>query len=158
MQTLRKVAALLAVVVMMATSMPSAFAVNPGEMLKDPVLEKRAREISGRLRCLVCQNQSIDDSDADLAHDLRLLVRERITAGDNNNQVLEYLVNRYGEFVLLRPRFTLKTYILWGTPVVLILIGGFVLMNSMRKRGKSAPAPLSDEEQLALAKILDDRD
>jgi len=145
-------------VVLTLTLVPSAHAVNPDEVLSDPVLEKRARELSTHLRCLVCQNQTIDDSDADLARDLRLLVRERLTAGDDDNQVLDYLVARYGEFVLLNPRLSVKTYLLWGTPIALILIGGFVLIVSMRKRSKRTTVPLTEEEQAALAKILDDRD
>ncbi len=145
-------------VILTLIMVPSAHAVNPDEVLADPALEKRARELSTHLRCLVCQNQTIDDSDADLARDLRLLVRERLTAGDDDNQVLDYLVARYGEFVLLNPRLSLSTYLLWGTPIVLILIGGFVMIVSMRKRAKKTAVPLTDEEQAALAKILDDRD
>ena len=135
-----------------------ANAVNPDEVLKDPVLEARARELSAKLRCLVCQNQSIDDSDADLAKDLRLLVRERLTAGDSNNQVLDYLVARYGEFVLLNPRISAKTYLLWGTPVFLLMLGGIVLVISQRKKAKAKPNILSSAEKAALAKILSDRD
>jgi cytochrome c-type biogenesis protein CcmH len=144
--------------ILMLITVPSAHAVNPDEVLADPALEKRARELSTHLRCLVCQNQTIDDSDADLARDLRLLVRERLTAGDDDNQVLEYLVARYGEFILLNPRLSVSTYLLWGTPIALILIGGFVLIRSMRKRSKRKVVPLTKEEQAALAKILDDRD
>ncbi len=135
-----------------------ANAVNPDEVLKDPALEARARELSTKLRCLVCQNQSIDDSDADLARDLRLLVRERLTAGDSNSQVLDYLVARYGEFVLLSPRISAKTYLLWGTPIFLLMLGGIVLVISQRKRAKAKPINLSSAEKAALAKILSDRD
>ncbi len=135
-----------------------ALAVNPDEMLADPVLEARARELSVRLRCLVCQNQSIDDSDADLARDLRILVRERLTAGDDNEQVLDYLVARYGEFVLLRPRVTAQTYLLWGTPVILLVIGGLVLVSSQRKRANAKATSLTSNEKAALAKILSDRE
>src|SRR3954451_12677102 len=106
---MRFVLALLAALVFSA----SAFAVQPDEVLKDPALEKRAREISSGLRCLVCQNQSIDDSDAQLAKDLRLLVRERLVAGDTDGQVRDFLVQRYGEFVLLRPTFRGRTLVLW---------------------------------------------
>lgn len=156
MRMLNKLAMLF--VILTLTMVPSAHAVNPDEVLADPALEKRARELSTHLRCLVCQNQTIDDSDADLARDLRLLVRERLTAGDDDNQVLDYLVARYGEFVLLNPRLSVSTYLLWGTPIALILIGGFVLIVSMRKRSKRTAVPLTEEEQAALAKILDDRD
>lgn len=156
MRMLNKLAMLF--VILTLTLVPSAHAVNPDEVLADPALEKRARELSTHLRCLVCQNQTIDDSDADLARDLRLLVRERLTAGDDDSQVLDYLVARYGEFVLLNPRLSVSTYLLWGTPIALILIGGFVLIVSMRKRSKRTAVPLTEEEQAALAKILDDRD
>lgn len=156
MRMLNKLAMLF--VILTLTMVPSAHAVNPDEVLADPALEKRARELSTHLRCLVCQNQTIDDSDADLARDLRLLVRERLTAGDDDSQVLDYLVARYGEFVLLNPRLSVSTYLLWGTPIALILIGGFVLIVSMRKRSKRTAVPLTEEEQAALAKILDDRD
>ncbi len=95
----------------------TAFAVNPDEVLADPSLEARARAISAELRCMVCQNQSIDDSNAELAKDLRLLVRERLTDGDTDEQVMNYIVSRYGEFVLLKPRFETKTILLWGAPL-----------------------------------------
>ncbi len=135
-----------------------AYAVNPDEILSDPVLEQRARDLSVGLRCLVCQNQSIDDSDADLARDLRLLVRERLTRGDTDEEILEYLVARFGEFVLLNPRFSIQTYILWATPFVLILIGAIVLLVSSRRRSKHKPEPLSENEKAALAKILEDQE
>ena len=138
-------------------TLPAA-AVNPDEVLKDPALEARARVVSARLRCLVCQNQSIDDSDADLARDLRILVRERLTAGDTNEQVMDYLVARYGEFVLLQPRVSAKTYLLWGTPIVLLMIGGLVMVYSQRKRTKAKSTSLTSAEKAALAKILSDRD
>ena len=135
---------------------PAAWAVNPDEMLADPVLEQRARDISGELRCLVCQNQSIDDSDADLARDLRILVRERLTAGDSDEQVRQYLVDRYGEFVLLRPRFEVRTLILWLAAPALLLAGLVTLIVTVRRRrtGLSADGAadeLSAEEQ----KVLD---
>ena len=106
----------------------SAWAVRPDEMLADPALEARARALSKELRCLVCQNESIDDSSADLAHDLRVLVRDRIKKGDTDEQAVDYLVARYGEFVLLKPRFDLRNAALWGTPVVLLLAGGLFMM------------------------------
>jgi len=133
-----------------------AFAVNPDEMLSDPALEARARTLSAQLRCMVCQNQSIDDSNADLAKDLRLLVRERITDGDSDEQVLNYIVSRYGEFVLLKPRFSVRTLLLWGTPVLLILAGGISLIVFARRRaGKPTGSKLTAEEQAKLAELLD---
>ncbi len=132
-----------------------AFAWNPGEALKEPVLEARARTISSELRCLVCQNQSIDDSDADLAKDLRILVRERLSAGDSDQQVFDFVVARYGEFVLLRPRVSASTYLLWGLPVVFLLLGTAGLYLGRRKSINSKVLPeLSDSEKQRLAKIV----
>ncbi len=133
----------------------AAFAVQPDEVLADPALEARARALSAELRCMVCQNQSIDDSDASLARDLRVLVRERIAAGDTDEQVLAYIVARYGEFVLLKPRFSLRNALLWGTPAVLLVIGGVVLVVSTRRRERPAGQVLNAEEKDALAKVLD---
>jgi cytochrome c-type biogenesis protein CcmH len=130
-----------------------AGAVQPGEALADPALEARARALSAELRCMVCQNQSIDLSDADLAHDLRVLVRERLTAGDNDEEVLDYVVSRYGEFVLLKPRWNVRNALLWGTPVLLLLGGIAVLFVSQRSRRPAAPK-LSDEEAAELDRIL----
>jgi cytochrome c-type biogenesis protein CcmH len=133
----------------------SALAVNPDEVLKDPALETRARQISSELRCLVCQNQSIDISDADLAKDLRVIVRERLTAGDTDGQVLDYVVARYGEFVLLKPKFSARNIILWGAPFTLVLIGGAVMFVTGRRRAQVEPAPaLSAEEQRQLHEIM----
>ncbi len=133
---------------------PVALAVQPGEMLADPALEQRARTISAELRCLVCQNESIDDSDAPLAGDLRRLVRERLQAKDSDEQVLEYIVDRYGKFVLLKPRLELSTLLLWLTPV-LVLLGGLVfVMRSARKDPATASAPLTVEEKAKLDAIL----
>ncbi len=134
-----------------------AWAVLPSEMLKDPVLEHRARVISEQLRCLVCQNQSIDSSDADLAHDLRMLVRQRLVAGDTDRQVIDYVVARYGEFVLLKPRFEWRNAILWGTPVILLVLGGLALVMKARDRTRTAP-PLSAEEEARLSKLLREPD
>ncbi len=132
-----------------------AFAVNPDEVLPDPALEARARIISAELRCMVCQNQSIDDSNADLARDLRLLVRKRLTDGDTDRQVLDYIVSRYGEFVLLKPRFSQKTVILWGAPIVLFVAGGLALAVYARRRsGKPTGQPLNAEEEAELNEIL----
>ncbi|PHP68340.1 cytochrome c-type biogenesis protein CcmH [Zhengella mangrovi] len=135
-----------------------AFAVRPDEMLSDPKLEHRAREISAGLRCLVCQNQSIDDSDADLARDLRVLVRERLEKGDTNEEVVRFVVSRYGEFVLLKPRFELKTLLLWGTPVLVLLFGGALVAVSVRNRRRAAPTGLSEAENAELKKILAEGD
>jgi cytochrome c-type biogenesis protein CcmH len=133
-----------------------ALAVQPGEMLADPALEKRARAISAELRCLVCQNQSIDDSDAPLAGDLRRLVRDRLQAHDTDAQVLDYVVARYGEFVLLKPRFELSTLLLWLTPV-LVLLGGLALILRAAKPSVSpASQPLSQQEKAKLDEILAD--
>lgn len=133
-----------------------AAAVEPDEMLADPALEARAREISRELRCLVCQNQSIDDSDADLARDLRLLVRERLEAGDSDRQVMDYIVSRYGDFVLLKPPFKASTYALWIGPAFLLGIGVIAVIAFYRRRAaqRSAPPPLSEAEKRRLAALL----
>jgi len=132
-------------------------AVQPDEMLQNPALEARARTLSQQLRCMVCQNESIDESDAPLAHDLRVLVRERLQAGDSDAQVLDFLVARYGEFVLLKPRLSWRTAILWGLPPGL-LFGGITLLVVARRRGRvQEPAPdLTAAEQARLNKILAD--
>ncbi|WP_409999460.1 cytochrome c-type biogenesis protein CcmH [Rhizobium leguminosarum] len=133
----------------------SAFAVNPDEVLADPALEARARALSAELRCMVCQNQSIDDSNADLAKDLRLLVRERIADGDSDEAVLTYIVSRYGEFVLLKPRVSMKTVLLWGAPVLLVLAGGLSLLVFARKRaGTPTGSKLTADEQAKLSELL----
>ena len=131
----------------------SVFAVQPDEVLKDPALEKRARDISAGLRCLVCQNQSIDDSDAQLAKDLRLLVRERLVAGDSNDQVETFLVQRYGEFVLLKPTFGTHTLLLWLTPALVLVLGGIGAYAALRRRPQPANA-LDEEERTALEDLL----
>ncbi|TPI40718.1 cytochrome c-type biogenesis protein CcmH [Mesorhizobium sp. B3-1-6] len=134
----------------------AAQAVKPDEVLQDPALEARARALSEGLRCMVCQNQSIDESDADLARDLRVLVRQRLVAGDTDQQVMDYIVSRYGEFVLLKPRFSLRTALLWGTPVLLLLAGGLFIVLSARSRRPASGSTLSAEEQAALDKMLSD--
>jgi cytochrome c-type biogenesis protein CcmH len=132
-----------------------AFAVNPDEVLPDKTLEARARTISAELRCMVCQNQSIDDSNADLARDLRLLVRKRLVDGDTNQQVLDYIVSRYGEFVLLKPRLSEKTLLLWGAPATLFALGGLALIVYARRRaGKPTGTRLTAEEEARLNEIL----
>ncbi len=132
----------------------SAYAVEPDEVLKDPALEARARAISQELRCLVCQNQSIDDSDADLARDLRVLVRERLQAGDGDEAVLDYVVSRYGDFVLLKPPFKATTYVLWLAPAFILIVGALAIVLFFRRRaGISEPAPLTPEERRRLARL-----
>jgi cytochrome c-type biogenesis protein CcmH len=122
-------------------ALPCAMAVEPDEVLSDATLEARARALSKELRCMVCQNQSIDDSEAPLARDLRILVRERLQAGDSDGQVIDFLVARYGEFVLLRPRFSWHTAVLWLAPAAMLLVGGCaVLMLARRYRVNSAAA------------------
>jgi len=134
----------------------AARAVTPDEMLKDPALEARARHLSSQLRCLVCQNQSIDDSAAPLAHDLRVLVRQRIKAGDTDGQVIDFLVARYGEFVLLKPRFELHTLLLWGLPPAALLAGFAALFLLARKRRKPTAEPaLTADEQRRLSTLVE---
>ncbi|WP_198135122.1 cytochrome c-type biogenesis protein [Rhodopseudomonas palustris] len=145
---------------MLAVAIPLAHAVQPDEVMTDPAQEARARELSRELRCMVCQNQSIDDSDATLAKDLRLLVRERIAAGDSNNQVLDYLVARYGEFVLLKPRFESHTLVLWLVTPLVLFGGGLALWLHVRRRARGAARelettqPLSAEEQARLDRLM----
>ena len=135
-----------------------AAAVEPGEILKNPVLEARARTISEGLRCLVCQNESIDDSHAELAQDIRLLVRQRLVAGDSNAQVRDYLVARYGQFILLRPPFEMQTLLLWGTPLIVLVLGslGILLAQRGRRRGGDTSRPLSAAERRRLEELLSD--
>ena len=138
----------------------AAWAVQPDEVLSDPALETRARALSKELRCMVCQNQSIDDSAAPLARDLRLLVRERLTDGDSDQQVLDFLVARYGEFVLLKPRFAWHTAVLWLGPPGVLLGGGLVLLWVVwRRRAGAAPAgreveALTPVEEARLARLM----
>jgi cytochrome c-type biogenesis protein CcmH len=132
----------------------SALAVQPDEVLKDPALERRARAISAGLRCLVCQNQSIDDSDAPLAKDLRVLVRDRLKAGDMDREVQSYVVQRYGEFVLLRPVFGAHTLLLWLTPLLVLGLGGLAVYVSLWRRRAARPAPLDESEKEAVERLL----
>ncbi len=143
-------------IVLILIALPFAsHAVEPDEMLADPALEARAREISKDLRCVVCQNQDIDSSNAGVARDLRLLVRERLVAGDSDQQVLDYIRARYGDFVLLKPPFKPETYILWLTPFVLLLIGtGGAIAVLARSRRNTATAGLSDEEERRVSELL----
>lgn len=164
---LARLRALVAALAMALTALAAspAFSVAPDEVLDDPVLEQRARDLSAELRCMVCQNQSIDDSDAPLAKDLRVLVRERLTAGDSNAQVIDFLVERYGEFVLLKPRFSWNTLILWSLAPLVLLGGGIVLALAARRRAKDtalraeeagtgAGTHLDPDEQAELDRIL----
>ena len=135
-----------------------AHAVRPDEMLADPALEARAREVGSELRCLVCRNQSIEDSEADLAHDLRVLVRRRIEAGDSDRQVIAYIRSRYGDFVLLRPPFEVSTLLLWAGPIVILALGGVAVVRFYRSRsGGTPPPPLSADEQAQLTAVLGER-
>jgi cytochrome c-type biogenesis protein CcmH len=148
----------LAVAVAAGLAGPSAHAVEPAERLPDPALEARARALSQELRCLVCQNQSIDESNADLAHDLRVLLRQRLVAGDTDRQVLDYIVARYGVFVLLDPPFAPATYFLWLTPPILVLgAGTFLVLRARRHRPDPELPALSDEERVRAALLLGER-
>jgi cytochrome c-type biogenesis protein CcmH len=137
----------------------AARAVQPDEMLADPALEARARALSADLRCMVCQNQSIDDSDAPLAHDIRVLVRERLTKGESNEAIKSFLVSRYGEFILLRPPLQMNTLLLWGGAPLILVVGATFLLVAIRRREKTilAPAPLTVAEERRVAALLDDR-
>ena len=146
----------LALVVLAVSLAGPALAVQPGEILPDPALERRARALSAELRCLVCQNQSIDDSDAPLARDLRLIVREQLKTGATDDQIRAFLVARYGEFVLLKPPFGWHTALLWVAPFAILAIGaGALLMRARRPAaGTTAAAPLSAEEQAELERMV----
>jgi cytochrome c-type biogenesis protein CcmH len=147
----RKAAALALLACLLAAPVQ---AVQPDEMLKDPVAESRARKLSAELRCLVCQNESIDDSNAPLAKDLRLLVRERITAGDSDEAVKSFLVQRYGEFVLLRPPLSNRTMALYGAPFAALIAGGVLIWRRSRRRPALGSAALSEDEKARLEKLL----
>jgi cytochrome c-type biogenesis protein CcmH len=153
---MQRILVALFVVVMMGLS--PARAVQPDEMMADPAKEARARDLSRELRCMVCQNQSIDDSEAPLARDLRLLVRERIAAGDTDTQVIDFLVARYGEFVLLKPRFERQTLLLWLVPPAVLIGGGLALWLYSRRRSNrdvAAAAPsLTADEEARLAALM----
>jgi len=145
----------LAALLALAVAVP-ACAIEPQERLTDPALEARARTLGQELRCLVCQNESIDDSNADLARDLRTIVRERLTAGDSDQQVLGFVTARYGDYVLLRPPIRAGTLVLWFGPVVLLVAIIIAMMLLRRHRAKAEPAPLSSEEDRRLARLLDE--
>ena len=149
--TPRRAIAALALLSALCAAGPSR-AVEPDEVLSDPALEGRARTISEGLRCLVCQNQSIDDSAAPLARDLRLIVREHLQAGDTDGAIRAYLVSRYGDFVLLKPPFEGSTLLLWGTPVLVVLLGGLALLR--RRRPAEPPRPLTPDEQARVDALM----
>ena len=146
---------LFALVLLMAVP---AFAVEPDEMLDDPVLEARARALSQEIRCLVCQNEPIDSSNADLARDLRILIRERMVDGDSDDQVKAFLVARFGDYVLFDPPMKPSTYALWFGPAVVLLLGmfGVFLFFARARRASNTPVPLSSEERARLERLLDD--
>ena len=158
---MRKLIAVSIVAAMMALAASNARAVQPDEIMPDPVKESRARDLSRELRCMVCQNQSIDDSEAPLARDLRLLVRERIAAGDSDAQVIDFLVARYGEFVLLKPRLSLHTLLLWLLPPLALAGGGLALWAHGRRRAKTAASEdqalfkLTPDEEARLERLID---
>jgi cytochrome c-type biogenesis protein CcmH len=145
----------LALVVLLAV-VPARAAVTPDEMLPDPKQEARARDLEKGLRCLVCQNQSIDDSDAALAHDIRTVVRQQIEEGRSNQEIKAYLVSRYGSFILLQPPVTLATWALWFGPLVMLLLGSGLLIAFVRRRGDDAEPELSEAEQERLVELLSD--
>jgi cytochrome c-type biogenesis protein CcmH len=139
--------------VLQALTASTVLAVEPHEILDDPVLEARAREISRQLRCMVCQNESIDSSNAEVAADLRRLVRERLTAGDSDQEIMDHVVTRYGDFVLMTPPFRARTILLWIGPFLLLLIGGsaiFFFVRNQNTGGVISKAPLTDEERRML--------
>jgi cytochrome c-type biogenesis protein CcmH len=139
--------------VVLAVAASVALAVEPDEVLTDPALEARARALSKTLRCMVCQNQSIDDSNAPLARDLRVLVRERVKAGDTDRQVQDFLVARYGEFVLLEPRLAPRTLLLWSVPALVLALGLGAILWALRRRPRLRPTPLSEDEKRRLSSI-----
>ncbi len=145
----------LAAIAVLLLSFGPALALSPDELLKDPAQEHRARAISAELRCLVCQNQSIDDSDAPLARDLRTLVREQIVAGKSDAEIMDFVVARYGDYVLLKPRLNAGTMLLWATPFLVLLIAGTALFLRRRKPAPEPERPLSDKEREVLQKALE---
>jgi cytochrome c-type biogenesis protein CcmH len=150
----RRLLSVLLLTLAIAAGGPAA-AVEPDEVLADPALEARARDLSAELRCMVCQNQSIDDSNAPLARDLRILLRERIAAGDSDEKVTDFLVVRYGEFILLKPRFHPNTLLLWLAPPAVLLVGGVVAFSLFRRRRPGTEAkPLDAAEKQRLAAIV----
>ena len=154
-------AAILVVLCVFLLPVGGAIAVQPNEVLKDSELEARARNLSKDIRCLVCQNQSIDDSNAGLARDLRVLVRERLSEGDSDEQILDFLVKRYGDFVLLKPPVKASTYALWYGPIVIFVLGVIglvVFMRGRRPTPATQPAALSEDEERRISALLDEND
>ena len=152
---MRSYRSVLGVVMVLALS-PPAWAVLPSEQLADPGLEARARAISQELRCVVCQNQTIDDSNADLAHDLRVLLRQRLSAGDSDAEAIDFIVKRYGDYVLLKPPFKPETLLLWLGPFLFLLAGGVGAGLYLRRRQSGAAGPFTVEEQSRLDALLRD--
>jgi len=152
---MRRILILLSFAIAMIAA-PLAHAVQPDEIMSDPAKEARARDLSRELRCMVCQNQSIDDSEAPLARDLRLLVRERIAAGDSDGQVIDFLVARYGQFVLLKPRFERETLVLWLLTPLVLIGGGLALWLQARRRGRrnSEGAGLTADEEARITALM----
>ena len=148
------VRAAVAVIAMLSLAAPARAVSDPNEMLVNPVLERRAEAIGEQLRCLVCQNETVEQSDADLARDLRRIIRQRVVAGDSNRQVIAWMVMRYGDFIRLRPPFEARTLVLWGAPVIALATGAGVLLLAGRRR-PDAPPPLSPAERRRLTQLLD---
>jgi cytochrome c-type biogenesis protein CcmH len=150
----------MAAIVSLSIAAGQCWAVTPDEVLRDPALESRARALSQELRCVVCQNQSIDDSNAPLAHDLRVLLRDRLVAGDSNRQAIDFLVARYGNFVLLKPPMQLNTFLLWIGPLLILLVAGIGFARYVGRPGTRTvefPLPLSDKEQERIEALLNQR-
>jgi cytochrome c-type biogenesis protein CcmH len=153
MRLLTRLALLLGLII----AASAAYAVQPDEVMRDPVLEARARALSAELRCMVCQNQSIDDSDAPLARDIRLLIRDRIAGGESNDAVRGFLVSRYGDFILLKPPFTPQTLLLWAGAPLALVAGALAIWRAARRRQPAAP-PLNEAEEARLAAIVEESD
>ena len=149
---------LLGFVLLLIVAATPLLAVEPDEILKDPRLEERARTLSSELRCLVCQNQSIDDSHAPLARDLRVLVRQKLVSGDSDDTIRAFLVERYGEFILLKPRFSFDTLVLWMSPFALLLLGGWMLLRTSRRSILAKVEVLDRAEQARLDELLSAKD
>ena len=156
---MNKIRALTLVVLSYLIYAQPIMAVQPNERLADPLLEERARMLSQNIRCLVCQNQSIDDSNATLAKDLRVLVREKLTAGATNDEIFDFLVDRYGDFILLNPPFKPSTYVLWYGPLIFLIVGLLMTVLIMKKsKRRASEKPLSQAERVILSKLLDQKD
>jgi cytochrome c-type biogenesis protein CcmH len=149
---------IMGLLILLWVGLAPVLAVEPDEILKDTTLEARARSISSELRCLVCQNQSIDDSHAPLARDLRVLVRQKLTDGESDDAIKGFLVDRYGDFILLKPRFSADTMILWLSPFVVLAIGGWAIIGFSRRQTTANAAPLDMAEHQRLAALLDGKD